>query len=207
LIIKRFGALLTPRDARSAEFRIRRREGRPSEGVRMKIRILAAAILTFMLIVPACQEETEEEPMVEVGKNVRMASPDTVSKLGISLVYAEEALWKTTCGEVIEDPEMYPDYDSLFVITNSNNPELQHPVAEIGPPRPDYDGRWRTFTVRWTDSGLFAHEIVPIIDSYSDIIAHEGLGHMVIEPGRPQGGPPEYFSCTLVPFDSAQVAQ
>jgi hypothetical protein len=123
--------------------------------------------------------------------------------LGIRLVYTEGALWESSCGKALERPsdEYMTAFDSFFVITNSNNPEPQYPVAEIGPPHPNYDGMWRTFTATWTDKGIFAYGTVPILESYSDILLQSGLGHMEITPGPPPGGgTPAFFSCNLVPW-------
>jgi hypothetical protein len=91
-------------------------------------------------------------------------------------------------------------YDKLYVITNSNNPGMQLPVGEAAPGNADYNGgRWWTHTVSWTQDGFDDHGTVPILKSLDDIMTHESLGHLEIAPGSPPGGPPEYFSCPLLP--------
>lgn len=91
-------------------------------------------------------------------------------------------------------------FDKLFVITNSNNPEGQMPVAEAAPGNPYYNGgRWYTHTVTWTEAGLSAHGTVPVLKSYADVMFHYQLGHLDITPGTFAGGPPAFFECPLLP--------
>ena len=91
-------------------------------------------------------------------------------------------------------------FDVLYVITNSNNPDGQLPVAEAAPGNPDYNGgRWFTHTAEWTEGGFWHHGIVPVLTSEVDIEEHEGLGHLVITPGSFPNGPPVYFQCPLLP--------
>lgn len=92
-------------------------------------------------------------------------------------------------------------FDGFFVVTNSNNPAGQAPVAEAAPGNPAYNGgRWATQTVTWTAKGFADHGTVPVLTSYADIQFHAGLGHLTIALGSPDGGPPAYFECPLVPF-------
>ncbi len=91
-------------------------------------------------------------------------------------------------------------FDKLFVITNSNNPAGQLPVAEAAPGNPNYNGgRWYTQTVEWTASGFADHGTVPVLTSYSDVMTHYKLGHLTITPGTFAGGPPAFFECPLLP--------
>jgi hypothetical protein len=91
-------------------------------------------------------------------------------------------------------------FDKLFVITNSNNPMGQLPVAEAAPGNPAYNGgRWYTHTVAWTESGFDAHGTVPVLKSYDDVMLHYRLGHLEITAGSPEGGPPAFFECPLLP--------
>jgi len=91
-------------------------------------------------------------------------------------------------------------FDSLYVVTNSNNPAGQLPVAEAAPGNPSYNGgRWFTHTVEWTESGFLAHGWVPVLTSEADIEYHADLGHLVVTPGSFPGGPPVYFQCPLLP--------
>ncbi len=54
-------------------------------------------------------------------------------------------------------------------------------------------------TVMWTGAGFAAHEIVPVLKSYDDIMEHYELGHLDIEDGPPGEEPPAYFQCPLLP--------
>ena len=91
-------------------------------------------------------------------------------------------------------------FDKLFVITNSNNPAGQLPVAEAAPGNPNYNGgRWYTHTVAWTQAGFDDHGTVPVLTSYADVMAHYALGHLTITPGTFNGGPPAFFECPLLP--------
>jgi hypothetical protein len=91
-------------------------------------------------------------------------------------------------------------FDFLYVITNSNNPEGQLPVAEAAPGNRDYNGgRWFTHTVEWTAEAFMDHGFVPILKSQSDVLEHHSLGHLVITPGSFPMGPPVYFECPLLP--------
>ena len=169
---------------------------------------IAAIALTVLLMLPACSGEGEGGKTGREAGSAGVAAGDSVAAedIGMSLVYAEEALWTASCGRKMDRPSerWLSTYDTLFVITNSNNEDPQYPVAEIGPPREDYDGRWRTFTARWTEEGFMAHETVPLLQSYGDVITHAGLGHIEINEGPPADGPPGYFSCKLKPWQPEQ---
>ena len=94
-------------------------------------------------------------------------------------------------------------FDVLYVITNSNNPGNQLPVAEAAPGNPAYNGgRWFTHTVEWTAEGFMAHGLVPVLKSQSDVLDHHALGYLVITPGSFPMGPPVYFECPLLPDKS-----
>ncbi len=92
-------------------------------------------------------------------------------------------------------------FDVLYVITNSNHPEGQLPVAEAAPGNGYYNGgRWFTHTAEWTADGFVAHGgIVPVIKSQDDVMYHANMGHVVVTPGSFPGGPPVYFECPLLP--------
>lgn len=169
----------------------------------VRIAFIAAAVL-----IAACggeQGEQEERPGAGTefpAESLQADLPET-APVELAMVFAEETPWKSSECMELEEPTGYyrATFDSFFVVLGSNNPDPQYPVAEVGPLHPDYDGRWRAFTATWTDAGRFAHETVPLLRSYRDIIAHEGLGHIEIEPGPPEGsGLPPYFSCTLEPW-------
>lgn len=117
-------------------------------------------------------------------------------------IYADGQVWGTKAVAVIPGPNGKNDgsFDKLFMITNSNNPAGQMPVGEAAPGNSDYNGgRWYTQTVSWTEAGFAAHGTVPVLTSYDDIMVHYSLGHLTIDPGSPDGGPPPFFLCPLLP--------
>ncbi|MEJ2721813.1 MAG: hypothetical protein P8181_11845 [bacterium] len=117
-------------------------------------------------------------------------------------IWADGRLWGTKAAAMLRGPNMRNEqsFDKLYVITNSNNPEGQLPVAEAAPGDRNYNGgRWYTQTVEWTQAGFDFHGTVPVLKSYDDIQTHYNLGHLTITPGSPPGGPPEFFECPLLP--------
>ena len=115
-------------------------------------------------------------------------------------LYADGETWGTKAAAALPAPTNNAhSFDKLFVIINSNNPAGQLPVAEAAP-GPGYNGgRWATQTVTWTASGFTAHGTVPVLMSYDDVMLHYSLGHLDINAGSPEGGPPDYFLCPLLP--------
>ena len=119
-------------------------------------------------------------------------------------LWGDGKLWGTKGTTALPAPNAHnlQSFDKLFVITNSNNPAGQLPVAEAAPGNPNYNGgRWFTHEVMWTQAGFDAHGIAPILMSYMDIMIHENLGHLDILPGSPggDGAPPDYFECPMLP--------
>jgi hypothetical protein len=117
-------------------------------------------------------------------------------------LWGDGLLWGTKGAATLRPPNAHNvhSFDALYVVTNSNNPNGQLPVAEAAPGNPDYNGgRWFTHTVIWTQAGFDAHGIVPVLTSYDDILLHEDLGHLAVAPGSPPGGPMTYFECPLLP--------
>lgn len=119
-------------------------------------------------------------------------------------LYADDEVWATK--GVTELPGITGNnedsFDKLFVITNSNNPEGQLPVAEAAPGNPDFNGgRWYTHTAVWTQAGFDDHGTVPVLTSYEDVMLHASLGHLEITAGSPggPGAPPDFFECPLLP--------
>lgn len=111
-------------------------------------------------------------------------------------IYGDGKVWGTKGTADLPAPNEYnqQSFDALYMVTNSNNPEVQLPISEAAPGNPDYNGgRWHTHTVEWTMAGFEAHGIVPVLKSYGDIIHHRDLGHLVIIPGS------RYFECPLLP--------
>jgi len=117
-------------------------------------------------------------------------------------LYGDGEVWGTKGSAALTAPNAnnMQSYDKLFVITNSNNPAGQMPVAEAAPGNPLYNGgRWYTHTVMWTEAGFAAHGTVPLITSYNDVMYHASLGHLSVTPGTFAGGPPAFFECPLLP--------
>ncbi len=117
-------------------------------------------------------------------------------------LWGDGELWSTKAAATIPEPNQknLQSFDKLFVITNSNNPMGQLPVAEAAPRNFNYNGgRWFTHTVEWTQAGFNDHGVVPVLKSYDDIVFHYNLGHLTITPGSPVGGPPDFFECPLLP--------
>lgn len=91
-------------------------------------------------------------------------------------------------------------YDPLFVIINSNNPEGQLAVAEAAPGNVSFNGgRWITYTAWWTDGAFDMFGTVPVVTSYADLLVYHMHGYIDFEVGSPEGGPPPYFQCPLLP--------
>lgn len=115
-------------------------------------------------------------------------------------VFADGKAWGTKVTTVLPEPKgnNAHSFDKFFVIKNGANGQL--PVGEASPRNPAYNGgRWVTYTVMWTDAGMAAHDPLPVLMSYDDIMLHEGLGHLDVMKGTFEGGPPPYFQCPLLP--------
>jgi hypothetical protein len=117
-------------------------------------------------------------------------------------VWADGQTWGTKFTTELPAPNdnNMDSFDPLFVIVNSNNPEGQLPVSEAGPGNVNYNGgRWVVYTAWWTEQGFADHGTVPVLTSYADLLIHYMLGHLEFEIGSPEGGPPPYFQCPLLP--------
>lgn len=115
-------------------------------------------------------------------------------------VYGDGEVWGTKGTTDLPEPRgnNLDSFDKLFVIVNGAPGQL--PVSEAAPGNPRYNGgRWFTHTVMWTAEGLAAHDPLPVLMSYGDIQLHVELGHLVIAPGSPAGGPAPFFQCPLLP--------
>jgi len=116
-------------------------------------------------------------------------------------VWGDGMLWGTKGTTELPAPRdsNLQSFDALYVIIN--NPDAaQFPVSEAAPGNPHYNGgRWFTHTVMWTEEGLTAHDPVPVLTSYEDILLHESLGHLLIVAGTFDSGPAAYFQCPLLP--------
>jgi len=115
-------------------------------------------------------------------------------------VWGDGELWGTKFTTELPAPQEHnqQSFDKLFVIVNGAAGQL--PVSEAAPGNTLYNGgRWFTHTVMWTAAGLLANDPLPVLTSYDEIMLHEEMGHLVIAPGSPAGGPPTYFQCPLLP--------
>lgn len=115
-------------------------------------------------------------------------------------VYGDGQVWGTKGTADLPAPTAHNEqsFDKLFVFVNGAAGQL--PVSEAAPGNPDYNGgRWFTHTVMWTEEGMNAHDPLPVLMSYDEILFHQSLGHLAIAPGSPDGGPREYFQCPLLP--------
>jgi hypothetical protein len=109
-------------------------------------------------------------------------------------LYADGLTWGTKGTTTLPAPNGSNDqsFDKLFIIANGVDGQL--PVGEAAPGNPMYNGgRWATYTVTWT---VPAHALLM---SYDDVMYHAGLGQLEIAAGSPEGGPPDYFQCPLLP--------
>ncbi len=117
-------------------------------------------------------------------------------------IYADGVVWGTkgTTGLPAPTDANLQSFDILYVVTNSNRPGGQMPVAEAAPGNPDYNGgRWFTHTVEWTADGFAAYGMVPLLTSEEDILMQEAMGNLVVTPGSFPNGPQVYFQCPLLP--------
>jgi hypothetical protein len=113
-------------------------------------------------------------------------------------VYADGVAWGTKVTTPLPAPNGNNEhsFDKFFIITNN----AQLPVGEAAPRNPAYNGgRWETYTATWTAAGMAAHDPLPVLMSYADIMLHQSLGHLDVVEGSPPGGPPPYFQCPLLP--------
>jgi hypothetical protein len=115
-------------------------------------------------------------------------------------IYADGAAWGTKVTTALPAPNGNNEhsFDKFFVFTNGAEGQL--PVGEAAPRNPAYNGgRWETYTTTWTEAGMMAHDPLPVLKSYAEIMIHADLGHLDIVEGPPRGGPPHYFQCPLLP--------
>jgi hypothetical protein len=115
-------------------------------------------------------------------------------------VYADGVAWGTKVTTILPAPKGNNEhsFDKFFVFTNGAEGQL--PVGEAGPRNPAYNGgRWETYTATWTEAGMMAHDPLPVLKSYAEIMIHEDLGHLLVVEGSPGPPPPPYFQCPLLP--------
>lgn len=120
----------------------------------------------------------------------------------VGSLWGDGQLWSSKFTTEIPAPNdnNVQSYDMLFVIINSNNPYDQFPVAEAAPGNTNFNGgRWFVHTAWWTEQGLASYGTVPVITSYADLLEEVMIGNMGFAPGSPEGGPPPYFQCPVLP--------
>jgi hypothetical protein len=145
----------------------------------MKARILmiiAAAVVAVAIAVPAAAAP---------GK------PDFAPH-----IYADGEAWGTKVVGPLPAPNgnNQQSFDKLFIITNGTEGQL--PVGEAAPGKGYNGGRWEVWTATWI--GNLPHP-KPVLMSYADVMFHYDLGHIILMKGSPEGGPPPYFGCPLLP--------
>ncbi len=116
-------------------------------------------------------------------------------------IYGDGEVWGTKGTTDLPPPNAHnaQSFDKLFMVVNSNNPGVQLAVSEAAPGNRAYNGgRWATYVVTWTEAGINAHGVVPILTSYADIQMQENLGYLTTAPGS-IGGPQQFFQCPLLP--------
>jgi hypothetical protein len=109
-------------------------------------------------------------------------------------VYADGEAWGTKGTTTLPAPNGKNDqsFDMIFVI--GNGAEGQLPVGEAAPGNPMYNGgRWWVQAVEWTEEGLAAHDPLPVLKSYDEVMLHYSLGHLSITDAQ------VYFQCPLLP--------
>lgn len=114
-------------------------------------------------------------------------------------IYGDGEVWGTKGLGELPAPNGRNDqsFDKLFIFVNGAAGQLA--VSEAAPGNPAFNGgRWSAQTVVWTAEGMAAHDMLPVLKSYSDIQLHLSLGHLAVGPGHPFGGP-DYFECPLLP--------
>jgi hypothetical protein len=151
--------------------------------------ILFVAALSLAVAIPVALADQPEH----VGGGLGNSQPN----FGPSL-WADGDVWGTKGTTTLPAPtgNNLQSFDRLFVIVNGADDGYaasgQLPVGEAAPGNRMYNGgRWVTYTVEWT-SGT-----PEVLKSYDDISAH--MEHLSITLGSPEGGPPAYFQCPLLP--------
>lgn len=109
-------------------------------------------------------------------------------------IYGDGVAWGTKGLADLPAPNDHnaQSFDKLFQFTNGAAGQL--PVAEAAPGNPNYNGgRWNAQSVTWTAAGLAAHDPLPVLTSYDEVMFHYNLGHLSITSAN------SYFECPLLP--------
>ena len=152
--------------------------------------VFFVVVLSLTVAVPAFADQPDK-----VGGGLGNTAPNFSAG-----VYGDGQTWGTKGTTTLPAPNDKNDqsFDKLFVFTNGAEGQL--PVSEAAPGNSQYNGgRWFTFTATWTSAGMAAHDPLPVLKSYEEVMIHHSLGHLEITQGSPEGGPPDYFQCPLLP--------
>jgi hypothetical protein len=117
-------------------------------------------------------------------------------------LWGDGQLWGSKGAAMLPPPNDYnlQSFDKLYIVTNSNNPDGQLPVAEAAPGNPNFNGgRWFSQTVEWTADAFTDLGTVPVLTSYDAIVYYFNLGYLTITPGHPDPTSPTFFECPLLP--------
>jgi hypothetical protein len=141
-------------------------------------------VLSLMVAVPAFADQPDN-----VGGGLGNKAPDFSAG-----VFADGEAWGTKGTTSLPGPngKNNQSFDKIFVITNGADGQL--PVGEAAPGNPMYNGgRWSVRLVEWTEEGLAAHDPLPVLKSYEEVMVHYGLGHLAMQDAE------TYFQCPLLP--------
>jgi hypothetical protein len=107
-------------------------------------------------------------------------------------IYVDGVAWGTKATTALPAPEgAHDSFDALYVIRGGTADQLL--VADAAPGDTDYNGgRWEVFTVDWLVEPY-------LLTSAEEVHAAAMAGDLNIAEGSFAGGPPDYFSCPLLP--------
>jgi hypothetical protein len=114
-------------------------------------------------------------------------------------IWVDGTAWGTKATTPLPAPAgAHDSFDNLYVFLDKDgNPiplEDQLLVAGAAPGDRDYNGgRWKTFTVQWLIDNP------PELMSDSQIHNYKDMSMLTVTEGSFAGGPPDYFSCPLLP--------
>ena len=128
-----------------------------------------------------------------------LAAPPPGSKPDFGAhIYVDGVAWGTKATTALPAPGgAASSFDLLYVFLDQEGTALplteQLLVADAAPGDTDYNGgRWEVYTAQW--------QVAPYeLTSVAEVKAAEDLGDLITTKGSFDGGPPDYFSCPLLP--------